>query len=92
MKVQLEAYYTIVASKVVELPEGKTWANVKDYYVKWGSLVLTFDDGTTVELDGGDADIDSIDFKRPLSYTVWAVNDDEEITDTDYEHPLAQQI
>jgi hypothetical protein len=79
MKIHLEATYMTSHLAEIDLPQGKSWDDVKDHYVKWGVLVLTFNDGFTVEIDGGDV---SLDCKRPQSYTIFAANED---GDADYE-------
>jgi hypothetical protein len=42
----------------IELPEGKAWANVKDFSVDAYYMDLGFDDGGTKQVDYNDRDVD----------------------------------
>lgn len=49
MKVNVYAYYTHSSITEVELPEGKTWDDVLCYWVKWGTLFITWKDSETTD-------------------------------------------
>ena len=79
-------YYAGTSAKV-ELPEGKTWADVADWYVKWDVLYITFKDGSLYDrLLHTDA-LEAIDTKRPSSVTVYGVDEDGE---TNYADEVAE--
>lgn len=48
-----------------DMPEGRVWADVESYFIKWDVLYLFFKDGTTADID---LLIDpQVDTKRPIS-------------------------
>ena len=65
-----------VVSSEVELPDGRTWDDVKEWYVKWGCLIVTFKDDITSEIDMDVDTEESIDWKRPNSTEVFTINED----------------
>ena len=65
MKVVLTTRYAMAGDFEIELPEGKTWDDVKHWGVKWCVLYLTFKDGTELEKDVSEFDEDATDFKYP---------------------------
>lgn len=83
MKITVQLSYTIYSTTTIELPEGKTWDDALDHYVKWGTLYVRFkgSDGYT-ELKTDYADMESGDFKRPDRTLIWATDENGE---TDYE-------
>jgi hypothetical protein len=71
MKVNVNANYVTTVSLDLELPEGKTWDDVVEYYVKWGKLNILFKGETEYhEYDMGD-DAGEIDWKRPATIDVY---------------------
>jgi len=71
MKVNINANYVATVSLDLELPEGKTWEDVEEYYVKWGTLNILFKGETDYrEYDMGDG-ADEIDWKRPATVDVY---------------------
>jgi hypothetical protein len=88
MKVRLELNFTVSSmTEPIELPEGKTWANVKHSEVVMDTLYLTFDDGTSVGLHAEvfEAPIGYDYFQNLTSYTVYPVDDDDDPIE---DHPL----
>lgn len=73
----------------VELPEGKTWADVQNWYVKWDIVCISFKDGTEADLSLNSDGVDAIDWKHPQSVTVYAT--DPETEETDYDTIVAEQ-
>ena len=61
--------YPTSARVDVELPDGKVWADVQDYHIKYGVLVMWFHDDTTFTLDL-DIDAEPDDQKWPSRMTV----------------------
>ena len=60
------------ATGKIDLPEGKTWGDVTDWYVKWGRAHLTFKGGETEEIDCNPDIGDSVDWKRPIHAEIYA--------------------
>ena len=72
----------------VEFPEGKTWDDVEDWYVKWDTLHVRFEDDPNAHEFALNSDgLEAIDWKRPPSVTVYAV--DPETEETDYDKEIA---
>jgi len=71
----------------VELPDGRTWDDVKEWYVKWGELVVTFKDGSTSVIEMLIDEEESVNWKRPILTEVYAVNNDGDWVDP----PLAER-
>jgi hypothetical protein len=59
----------------IELPEGKTWADVKRHYIKWRQIWLEFKDGSSLEIDGGN-EFGQEDWKHPDSYIIYEGDDE----------------
>lgn len=51
------------------LPQGKTWKDVTDHYVKWDSIHLLID-GVWVEKELNSDSTDGMDWKRPSNYEI----------------------
>jgi hypothetical protein len=65
--------YAATDTNTFELPEGRVWADVSIYYVKWNHIYITFKDGVQEDID---LVIEpNVDTKRPISI---------EVTDGDY--------
>ena len=60
------------ATGTIDLPEGKSWGDVTDWYVKWGRAHLTFKGGERAEIDCNPDIGDSIDWKRPIHAEIYA--------------------
>ena len=80
MRVRVNTEYRAGGSTEVELPEGKTWEDVKHHYVKWGVLYITFKDGHKIE-QSLDDDVEIYDMKRPAEVTVYDEEDNELCSD-----------
>ena len=80
MKVRVETNYTAGGSTEVDLPEGRTWDDVKDFYVKWGVLYITFKDGQEFKEELNDG-VEVYDMKRPAEVTVYDEEDNELCSD-----------
>jgi hypothetical protein len=72
MKVTVEGSYNISFTGQVELPEGKTWADVEDYSVHWSSLRVKFnDDPTWHEFNYEDEErTNDVDYSRPVHIVI----------------------
>lgn len=53
------------SSGFFELPPERTWTDVRDWYVKWDTIYITFKDGETFDTDLASDAISEIDWKRP---------------------------
>ena len=76
-KYTISATYSAGTNGTVTFPEGKSWDDVKDWYVKWDTLHVQFKDSTEWEempLESGVDDI--IDWKRPDSVSVYPESDE----------------
>jgi hypothetical protein len=47
--IRVDTQYTMAYETEINLPEGKTWEDVKSWYIKYHSLSVVFNDDTTVE-------------------------------------------
>lgn len=71
-KIYVEAYYNTCAGGFAQLPEGKTWDDVTDWFIKWDRLFLRFneeEDYQTIELNSDTSD--GTDWKYPVSVTIF---------------------
>ena len=80
-KIAIETTYSAFGTTVIDLPEGKTWADVAHYYIKWGRLHINFkgtpkDDYQEFQLD--DVAMESDNYKRPDQTMIWSVAADGE--------------
>lgn len=79
MKIVIECTYTLFSHTVIELPEGKTWDDVEDSFVKWDKLNIQFKGGDGYEeFTTDDASLDSVDFKRPDRVMIWPADDEDQ--------------
>jgi hypothetical protein len=76
-KYQIETTLNAGTSSTVELPEGKKWSDVQDWFVKWDTLHIRFrgdTDDTEILLDSA-TDPEMVDWKRPMSVIVFEVDE-----------------
>ena len=76
--IHIETTYNSYHTSQVTLPKGKTWGDVMDWYIKWDTLHARFygdEDYTEFSLDSR-ADVESTDWKRPNSTSIYPVNKD----------------
>ena len=84
----IDAGYHAGASANVAFPEGKTWEDVKDWYVKWDILHVQFEGELEMrEFPLNSDSLDVIDWKRPTSVSVYATDDE---GNTDYDVEIAE--
>ena len=79
----IETTYTICSSTSIDLPEGKTWDDVDDFWAKWDTLHVNFKDGTSMEHEL-DTDVTNAQLKIPDTLRVFGEVNGE----TDYEKEL----
>lgn len=87
MRIAIDASYTTNTSSKITLPEGKTWADVYDWYIKWDTLYINWkgsDDWEEYALNSDSSD--GIDWKRPTCASIYAIDENDEI---DYDAELA---
>ena len=58
----------------VEMPEGKSWGDVTEHWIKWDILHVEFEDGTKIRQEL-DTDVDCTDWKRPNRVHIYECND-----------------
>ena len=86
----IECQYYTDAHASVEFPDGKTWDDVEDWYVKWDYLHIKFKDSEKWEefyLDANTSS-DSTDWKRPLSVSVYP---EDEVGSANYDIDLVEK-
>lgn len=91
---QINASYSITSSSTVCLPDGKTIDDIESCYIKWGTFHCTFNSEADQEkedwsCDLGDAELESIDWKRPSCVSVHAFDEDSELN---YEVDYAERL
>ena len=75
-KITIAASYHTGAESTIELPDGKVWGDVEDWYVKWDTLHFKFkgeDDWREKSLNS--CSTDSTDWKRPINVAIYPVTD-----------------
>jgi hypothetical protein len=70
MQIRIDQNLSAGCSSIVTIPNGKTWDDVEDWYIKWDRLHIFFKDGSSTEIEL-DSDTDIIDWKRPDSVTIY---------------------
>lgn len=85
-RVCVSACYYAGTTGYVDLPEGKTWSDVEDWYVKWDVLFLKFNGEDYTEFGLNSGGMDCIDWKRPTSVSIYPTLED---GTTDYDEELA---
>lgn len=84
----IEASYYTGAHAQVTFPEGKSWDDVGDWYVKWDTLHVQWKGAQEYEeFDLNSDNTAGTDWKRPLNVTVLGCN---EAGDTDYAKIIAE--
>lgn len=87
MKIVINASYTTCAISSVLLPEGRTWADISEWFIKWDTLHVRWVNSSEFaefELDSNSDD--GTDWKRPSCVSIYAVNEN---GDVDYDKDLA---
>lgn len=76
--IHIETTYNYYHTAQVTLPEGKTWNDVMDWYIKWDTLHARFygDEDYTEYFLWSRADVESTDWKRPNSISIYASKED----------------
>ena len=88
MKVAVELLYTASSHTVVDLPEGKTWNDVADLYVKWGTVRIRFNGSDDYQdFESNEVTLDSVDFKYPDRTMVWPTDEN---GDANYDESLME--
>lgn len=85
--IQIQVGYNMYGSQTIELPEGKTWDDIDDHWVRWDiwNVIFKGDDKTyTYELCTG-YDPEAADMKRPSSVAIYETDED---GNADYEREL----
>jgi len=81
------ASYSTGSTGDVEFPEGRSWEDVEDWYVKWDTLHVVFKDGVGFEAKLNSRTDGETDWKYPSDVSVYAVDEN---GDTDYDVEIAE--
>lgn len=69
MRISINATYTAEAECSIELPVD-SWADVKNWYVRWDTLHYTLDGDSWEELELNNDTADVVDWRRPIRVTL----------------------
>lgn len=72
--IRVDTQYTMAYETEINLPEGKTWEDVKSWYIKDHSLSVVFNDDTTVEHYLDDDGWENS--KRPDDIQIYKIDED----------------
>lgn len=86
---QIECSYHAGTSNTIELPEGRTIADIKQALVRWDTVHIIFNDDTEVEICMESDGLNAIDWSRPICVDVYPINED---GDTDYDNPVTEEF
>lgn len=75
---EISATYRTEANSRVEFPEGKSWADVKGWFIKWDTIYVTWRDETQFESELNSDSMDGTDWKRPISVSVYPQDEEGE--------------
>lgn len=64
---------------VIEFPEGKTWEDVQDWFVKWDTLHVVWEDGTRWDKNLNSDSLDVVEWKHPASVEVHPADEDDNV-------------
>ena len=78
MKYAIVAEYSTSSCTTVEFPEGKTWADVSEWYIKWHKLNVLFNGETEFQEFKLNDDYETEPI-RPSNSKIRAVLEDDEI-------------
>lgn len=74
-KIRIEATYSYTVETLFGFPEGKTVADISDWWIKWESLCIKWKDGTVEELDQLAFSENHEDHKTPHSANMYKNNE-----------------
>ena len=69
MKVNICTEYSCAPTSTIDLPI-KSWGEIKEWFVKWGTLHYTVDGDKWEEIALDNYSLDSVDWKRPFNVKV----------------------
>jgi hypothetical protein len=79
-KIAVSAGYYTSSIGFATLPEGKTWGDVEDWYVKWDSLFVKFNESEDYNEFALDSDAtDGTDWKRPSNVSIHPTDEDGQV-------------
>ena len=62
---EITGVYSVAGSVTVELKAGRTWADVIDVQIRYGTVTLVYGEDEQIATDEVEAELDSIDWKCP---------------------------
>ncbi len=82
-KLLVLAGYNATEEHVVELPEGRQFSDIKEWYMRYGRFFCTFSDGLDwVQTEANEAETEVTDYKRPSYVTLYATDGETHDYDT----------
>ena len=87
IKVNIAPQYWCSTLSTIEIPDVKSWADIKEWYVKWETLHYTVDGENWKEIDlgvgGCDSLVDMVDIKRPIHVRIMDPETGKTLEDSD---------
>ena len=72
---RIDNSYSTYTSSEVDLPDDRSWADVKSWGIKWDTIYITWKDGGEFKQELYSDTSDSTDFKYPLSTAIYQLDD-----------------
>ncbi len=79
VSVFIEATYYCGTLSRVTLPEGRVWADIAEWFIKWDTLHFAFkgeDEWMELDLNTDWSAAETVDSKRPISVTILTEDED----------------
>ena len=76
-KILVQCLYVVTFDTPITLPSGLTTGDIKEAYVKWNTLHVTFHNGQTWMYELSEESDDGIASHRPLETRVYPINEDD---------------
>jgi hypothetical protein len=77
-KYAISASYYASTMGTVTLPDGKTWDDVSDWWIKWDDIYIEFKDGTKYGQGLNSEEHNIVDWKRPIDSMVYSTDENGE--------------
>ena len=70
MHIDVNVSYSTQGTTTVEFPDGKTWDDVKNWFVKWDTLYITWKDDTEFSVELCTDWLEGVDAKYPMGVSI----------------------
>jgi hypothetical protein len=77
-KYAISASYYAGTMGDVTLPDGKTWDDISDWFIKWDTIYIEFEDGTKYKQELNSETLNIVDWKRPINCMAYETDKDGE--------------